>query len=103
MRDLPITAVVSLRSTRTRLPPTMLSCPARSNTTLIVFEEFGDSTLNFVVRAFLASMDDRLQTIQEMNSEIHRRFAAAGIEIAFPQRDIHFRTAIPAQSSDNAA
>lgn len=56
------------------------------------FEQFGDSSLNLVLRAFLENMDSRLATITELHSEIHRRFAAAGIEIAFPQRDLHLRS-----------
>ena len=59
---------------------------------LVTFEEFGDSTLNFVVRAFLADMDSRLETINNLHTTIHERFAAAGIEIAFPQRDINIRS-----------
>ena len=59
---------------------------------LVTFEEFGDSTLNFVVRAFLADMDNRLETINNLHTIIHERFGAAGIEIAFPQRDINIRS-----------
>jgi potassium efflux system protein len=34
-----------------------------------------------------------LKTITELHAEIDKRFAAAGIEIAFPQRDLHLRSA----------
>lgn len=68
--------------------PEILSDPAP----LITFEQFGDSTLNFVVRAYLAKFDNRLATVHELHSEIHRRFNAEGIEIAFPQRDLHLRS-----------
>ena len=57
----------------------------------VTFEGFGDSTLNFVIRAYLASMDNRLSTIHELHSTIHRRLGEMGIEIAFPQRDINVR------------
>lgn len=53
------------------------------------FDEFADSTLNLSLRAFLPDMDNRVATITELNDEIDRRFAEAGIEIAFPQRDLH--------------
>lgn len=59
---------------------------------IAVFEKFGDSTLDFSLRCYLSKIDKRLQTTTEVNSEIHRRFAAAGIEIAFPQRDLHLRS-----------
>ena len=68
---------------------------------LITFEGFGDSTLNFVVRAFLANMDNRMETINDLHTIIHQRFEAAGIEIAFPQRDINVRS-LPHGALDSA-
>ncbi len=59
---------------------------------LVTFEGFGDSTLNFVVRCFLPVLDNRLECIHRLHTTIHNRFNQAGIEIAFPQRDIHVRT-----------
>ncbi|MEX1224296.1 MAG: mechanosensitive ion channel domain-containing protein [Pirellulales bacterium] len=59
---------------------------------LITFELFGDSTLNFVCRIYLPSLDNRLQTIHELHMQIDQAFRDAGIEIAFPQRDLHIRT-----------
>lgn len=58
---------------------------------IITFEEFGDSTLNIVVRFYLASLDNRLGTISELHNQIHERFNTEGIEIAFPQVDIHMK------------
>jgi len=45
-----------------------------------------------VLRAFVPDLDNRLGTITELHTEISKQFAAAGIEIAFPQRDIHVRS-----------
>ena len=59
---------------------------------VIAFEGFGDSSLNFLVFAFLPSLDKRLPTTHDLNSAIHRELAKAGIEIPFPQRDLHVRT-----------
>jgi potassium efflux system protein len=59
---------------------------------LVTFEEFGDSSLNFVVRCYLPKLDNRLMTIHELHMAIDREFRAAGIEIAFPQCDIHIRS-----------
>jgi potassium efflux system protein len=57
----------------------------------VIFEEFSDSALNIVGRAFLSSLENRLTTIHELHSKIHRTLRDADIEIAFPQRDIHVR------------
>ena len=72
-----------------RQHPQVLEIPPPSAT----FDEFGDSALNFTLRAFLASLDCRLEVIHELNTSIHRAFAEAGIEIPFPQRELHIRAA----------
>lgn len=59
------------------------------------FEGFGDSTLNLVLRCYLPNLDHRLKAITELHAAIHDRFAAEGVEIAFPQRDLHLRTLPP--------
>ncbi len=58
----------------------------------VTFESFGDSTLDFALRAFIPSIDVMLKTKDQLNCAIDRDFRKAGIEIAFPQRDIHIRT-----------
>jgi potassium efflux system protein len=58
---------------------------------LITFEEFGDSALTIVLRMYLGSLDHRLDTINDVHTAIHEQFNAAGIEIAFPQLDVHVR------------
>lgn len=59
---------------------------------MVTFEGFGDSTLNLVVRCYLAKLDNRLRTIHELHTAIDQAFRRAQIEIAFPQRDIHIRS-----------
>lgn len=56
------------------------------------FEGFGDSTLNMVLRTYLPTLDNRLEVIHQLHTTIDRAFRAEGIEIAFPQRDLHIRT-----------
>ncbi|MEM1227926.1 MAG: mechanosensitive ion channel domain-containing protein [Planctomycetota bacterium] len=63
---------------------------------LVTFEGFGDSTLDLVVRCYLSTLDERLATIHQLHTEIHQRFNALGLEIAFPQRDLHLRS-LPAE------
>ena len=60
------------------------------------FENFGDSSLDLVLRAYLPNLDNRLRTITQLHTEINRRFGEAGIEIPFPQRDLHIYQQPPA-------
>ena len=62
---------------------------------LVTFENFGDNALEVTLRCYIASMDYRLLTRSEINQTINREFEAAGIVIAFPQRDIHLDTSQP--------
>ena len=64
----------------------------RDPTPNVTFEEFGDSTLNFVLRCYLAGMDVRLATIHELHETINDRFNEEEIEIAFPQQGLHIRS-----------
>ncbi len=57
------------------------------------FEGFGDSTLDLVLRAYLPNLENRLQVITDLHTEIDKAFRDAKIEIAFPQRELHIRTA----------
>ncbi len=59
---------------------------------VITFEGFGDNSLNIVVRAYLASLDNRLATIHEIHQLVYDELGKAKIEIAFPQRDLHIRS-----------
>ncbi|MEZ6094680.1 MAG: mechanosensitive ion channel [Pirellulaceae bacterium] len=58
----------------------------------VVLEEFADSSLNFVVRCHLTSVEERMRVKHELNTEINRRFIEEGIVIPFPQRDLHIIT-----------
>jgi potassium efflux system protein len=62
------------------------------------FEEFGDSSLNLSLRAFVSSLSVRLSTITALHAAIDRKYREAGIVIAFPQRDIH---AYPVNDDDS--
>jgi len=59
---------------------------------LATFEGFGDSSLNLILRCYLPNLDERIETIHQLHTTIHRRFREEGIEIPFPQRDVHLRT-----------
>lgn len=58
----------------------------------VTFDQFGESSLNFTIRAYISNMDDRLNAIHSLHTEIDDRFREANIEISFPQRDLHVRS-----------
>ncbi len=58
----------------------------------VTFENFGDNSLSIVLRAFLESLDNRLTTIHDLHHRIYLELNTAGIEISFPQRDLHIRS-----------
>jgi small-conductance mechanosensitive channel len=58
----------------------------------VLFRSFGDSALDFELRALVADLDTRLQVASDLYQDIDRRFRQAGIEIPFPQRDLHVRS-----------
>lgn len=57
-----------------------------------LFDGFGDSTLNFTLRVYMASRSVYLKLRHEMHVGIDTAFREAGIEIAFPQQDLHIRS-----------
>jgi small-conductance mechanosensitive channel len=62
-----------------------------------LFSEFGDSSLNFRLR-FWVHYEVGLQTKSEVSIAIYNRFKEQGIEIPFPQRDVHIKE-VPAKST----
>jgi potassium efflux system protein len=71
--------------------PKILDDPAP----LITFEGFGDNALTLVLRCYLDSLEFRLAVTTELHQGINDKLRAAGIGIAFPQRDIHLHAAEP--------
>jgi small-conductance mechanosensitive channel len=57
-----------------------------------LFLAFGASSLDFELRVWIADFNNRRQVQSELNQEINSEFADAGIEIPFPQADLHIRT-----------
>lgn len=69
--------------------PQVLSDPKPN----VQFVRFGDSTLDFELRVFIPSIAEFLPVRHGLLKSIIVSFREAGIEIAFPQRDLHIRSA----------
>ena len=59
---------------------------------VVLFTGFGDSSLNFSVRMWSATFEDSIVLRSELALAINDALKAAGIEIPFPQRDLHLRS-----------
>jgi len=57
------------------------------------FREFGDSSLNFQLLGWIDEPVLRGRAVDELNVAVYKRFMAEGIEIPFPQRDVHLHQA----------
>ena len=57
----------------------------------VLFTAFGDSSLDFELRCFTPQAGRRVRIATAMRFEIVRLFRERGIEIPFPQRDVHVR------------
>jgi small-conductance mechanosensitive channel len=56
---------------------------------------FGDSAWNMRLRAWISRPQRHLQIRSEINCAIVRKFRENGVEIPFPQRDLHVRSPLP--------
>jgi small-conductance mechanosensitive channel len=74
-----------------------LSHPAvlKEPTPDVLLQGFGDSAWNMQLRAWIPDPNKHHIVRSELNCEIVRAFRAKGIEIPFPQRDLHVRSPLP--------
>jgi small-conductance mechanosensitive channel len=71
--------------------PNTLSDPAPS----VFLNEFGDNSINFELVVWSSEMSYRPRNYRSaLNFAIVEKFHEAGIEIAFPQRDLHIRSGV---------
>lgn len=59
----------------------------------VVFKDFGDSALIFETRFFIRNITDLPRVSTQVRLDIWDVLKEAGVEISFPQRDLHIRTA----------
>ena len=57
----------------------------------IAIAGFGDSAVNLELQVFAAELADRGKARHDLHLEIYRRFAEAGIDIPYPQREVRLR------------
>ena len=79
-----------LEGAAANLPEVQKAPPPRA-----LFAGFGDSSLDFRLFAWVESIDIGLQAQNSLRMAILRALDEAGIEIPFPQRDLHIRYAPP--------
>ncbi|MCY3872611.1 MAG: mechanosensitive ion channel [Gemmatimonadetes bacterium] len=63
----------------------------------IQFLTFGDSSLNFDLLVWIEDPTRQYFVISDLNFAIVQAFRERNIEIPFPQRDLHVRSAVPIQ------
>jgi len=83
---------------------------ARVPAPIVLFMDMGTSALEFSVRAWTNEFDDWLLIRSELVTRLHAALAEAGIEVPFPQQDVHIRsidpgiqTTIPGSATDGTA
>jgi len=57
----------------------------------VFFLGFGDSSLDFQVRFFLRTFEDRFPVTHQVHTDVNKALAREGFEIPFPQRDLNWR------------
>jgi potassium efflux system protein len=63
------------------------------------FDAFGESSLDFTLQFWAKSFADSIVLKSEVGLAVHDALVAAGIEIPFPQRDVHIVSKTPAPSA----
>ncbi|HAC64072.1 MAG TPA: mechanosensitive ion channel protein MscS, partial [Cyanothece sp. UBA12306] len=58
----------------------------------VLFQEFGDSSLNFELRVWLKEPRAQFRIKSDLNYAIEKNFERYGITIPFPQRDLHLKS-----------
>jgi small-conductance mechanosensitive channel len=67
----------------------------KSPAPLVHLNEFGDSSWNMVLRCWIPDPKQHFIIRSALNCAIVRKFRDNGVEIPFPQRDLHVRSSVP--------
>jgi len=82
--------VIAVMRETTAAHPKVVERPELS----VLFVGYGDSSLNFEIRLW-THFDDWVYVRSDVLVAVYQAFAKAGIEIPFPQRDLHVRSVDP--------
>ncbi len=58
---------------------------------VVIFREFGESSLNFILYVWIDNLKDQWRIQSELRDAIVNKFRKMGIEIPFPQVDVHIK------------
>ena len=82
------TKVLTLLKNLTLNHPEILEKPE----TMVLFQGFGDSSLDFELRFWTANSETWLALKSQLTVDMHEALKKAKIEIPFPQRDLHIKS-----------
>ena len=80
--------VVELLTRAAHEPSEVAKEPAPS----VLFMGFGASSLDFAIRAWTHDFDNWVKVRSALVTRIHAALVEAGIEIPYPQQDLHLRS-----------
>jgi potassium efflux system protein len=60
----------------------------------VYFCGFGESSLDFKLHVYLRQLTDRMPLVHEVHNAVFKALRENGIEIPFPQRDLHIRSTV---------
>jgi small-conductance mechanosensitive channel len=84
----PLEKVLEILNKAAKEHPEVLSNPAPNS----IFEGFGSSSIDFQLRFWVRTIDERLRIRTEVAVIVDRLFREENIVIAFPQMDLHLRS-----------
>jgi potassium efflux system protein len=84
----PLDKVLEILNRAAREHPDVLSYPEAST----IFESFGNSSIDFTLRFWVHTIDDRMKVRSEVAVIVDRLFREENITIPFPQQDLHLRS-----------
>jgi small-conductance mechanosensitive channel len=64
----------------------------RRDETTVLFQDFGDSSLDFILIFWIDEPREQNRVASEMRFAIDAAFRREGIQIPFPQRDLHLKS-----------
>jgi small-conductance mechanosensitive channel len=65
----------------------------------VLFVGFGANSLDFAIRSWTNNFDDWVKIRSSLTVRVHDALKGAGIEIPFPQHDLHLRSVSPGASA----